>query len=191
LSGYSRDVQYRRIILAPQRLRSVLRDLIHRESRPGGRIVLKMNGLIDPEIIETLYEAVEAGAEVDLIVRGMCALNPAACGAPQRLRVRSLVGRYLEHSRIYRFGEGADAEYLISSADLMPRNLDRRVEIALPIAGAALRARLDEILELSLADDVLAWEFDGHTWSRVSTTRGVNAQAALQEGATRRNRSGG
>ncbi|MBJ7608913.1 MAG: polyphosphate kinase 1 [Candidatus Dormibacteraeota bacterium] len=188
LSGYSRDVQYSRIIVAPQRLRGALTELIHREARPGGRIALKLNGLIDPEIIDALYEAAETGAEIDLIVRGMCALNPAASAAPERLRIRSLVGRYLEHSRIYRFGIGADADYLISSADLMPRNLDRRVEVAVPVTDSGLRGRLDEIIELSLTDDALAWQFDGHGWTRVPVTTGVNAQEALAEGALRRNR---
>ncbi len=191
LSGYSRDVQFRRIVVAPQRLRSTVVGLIHRKSRPGGRIAMKMNGLINSEVTDALYDAAEAGAEVDLVVRGMCTLNPAACGAPQRVRVRSLVGRYLEHSRIFRFGAGNDADYLISSADMMPRNLDRRVEIAVPVTDAALRHRLDEIFDLSLADDVLAWTFDGERWTRVPTTRGVNAQTALQEGAARRNRGGG
>jgi polyphosphate kinase len=188
LSGYSRDVQYRRIVVAPQRLRGVITGLIHRESRSGGRIALKLNGLIDPGIIDALYEAAEAGAEVDLIVRGMCTLNPAASAAPERLRIRSLVGRYLEHSRIYRFGTGPAAAYLISSADLMPRNLDRRVEVAVPVADPALRARLDEIIDLSLADDQLAWRFGGHAWERVPASTGINAQEALAEGATRRNR---
>jgi polyphosphate kinase len=188
LSGYSRDVQYRRIVVAPQRLRGVITGLIHRESRSGGRIALKLNGLIDPGIIDALYEAAEAGADVDLIVRGMCTLNPAASAAPERLRIRSLVGRYLEHSRIYRFGTGPAAAYFISSADLMPRNLDRRVEVAVPVADPALRARLDEVIELSLADDQLAWRFDGHAWERVPPSAGINAQEALAEGATRRNR---
>jgi polyphosphate kinase len=191
LSGYSRDVQYRRIVVAPQRMRGVMTGLIHRESRAGGRIALKLNGLIDPAMIDALYEAAEAGAEVDLIVRGMCTLNPAASAAPERLRIRSLVGRYLEHSRIYRFGSGPAATYFISSADLMPRNLDRRVEVAVPVADSALRARLDEIIDLSLADDALAWRFDGHVWERVPPGAGVNAQDALAEGATRRNRGVG
>jgi polyphosphate kinase len=191
LSGYSRDVQYRRIVVAPLRLRAAIIGLIHRESRPSGRIVFKLNALIDPEVIDALYEAVEAGADVDLIVRGMCTLNPAASAAPQRLRVRSLVGRYLEHSRIYRFGTGPDADCFISSADMMQRNLDRRVEVAVPIDQPDLRARLAEIIDLSLADDTLAWEFDGQGWTRVPHTAGVNAQTALAEGAARRNRGGG
>jgi polyphosphate kinase len=190
LSGYSRDVQYRRIVVAPQRLRGVLTGLIHRESHPEGRIALKLNGLIDSEIIEALYEAAEAGADIDLIVRGMCTLNPAASTAPERLRVRSLVGRYLEHSRIYRFGAGPDADHFISSADLMPRNLDRRVEVAVPVVHPGLRARLDEIIDLSLRDDTLAWQFDGTSWTRATGTAGVNAQAFLQEGAARRSRGG-
>jgi polyphosphate kinase len=98
------------------------------------------------------------------------------------------VGRYLEHSRVYRFGEPGEGDYFISSADMMPRNLDRRVEIAVPVVHTGLRTRLDEILDLSLADDTLAWTFDGETWARVPTSRGINAQVALQEGATRRNR---
>jgi polyphosphate kinase len=191
LSGYSRDVQYRRIVVAPQRLRSTLTELIHRESHPGGRVVLKLNNLIDSDVIDALYEAVEAGADIDLIVRGMCTLNPAASTAPDRLRVRSLVGRYLEHSRIYRFGEGAGAEYFISSADIMPRNLDRRVEVAVPVGQAPLRSRLDEIIDFSLRDDTLAWSFHGESWSRVPTVHGFNAQSALQEGAVRRSRGGG
>jgi polyphosphate kinase len=191
LSGYSRDVQYKSIVVAPQRLRGAMVSLIHRESRPGGRIVLKLNGLIDTEIIDALYEAVEAGAEVDLIVRSMCTLNPAASTAPHRLRVRSLVGRYLEHSRIYRFGSGSDADHLISSADMLPRNLDRRVEVAVPVAQPDLRGRLDEIIDLCLADDMLAWEFDGRDWSRVPAKEGINVQAALQERSAKRNRGGG
>jgi len=191
LSGYSRDVQYRRIVVAPQRLRAFIVGLIHRESRPDGRIALKLNALIDPEVIDALYEAVEAGAEVDLIVRGMCALNPAASAAPERLRVRSLVGRYLEHSRIYRFGATPEADYFISSADMMQRNLDRRVEVAIPVDQPAPRARLAEIIDLLLADDTLAWQFDGGRWTRVPHRTGVNAQIALAEGAARRNRGGG
>jgi polyphosphate kinase len=190
LSGYSRDVQYRRIVVAPQRLRGVVTDLIRRESRVGGRITLKLNSLIDPDIIDALYEAAENGAVVDLIVRGMCTLNPAASSSPERLTIRSLVGRYLEHSRIYRFGSGSTAEYFISSADMMPRNLDRRVEAAVPVSGASQRARLDEIIQLSLIDDQLAWQFDGHAWERVPASTGINAQVALAEGALRRNRGG-
>ncbi len=191
LSGYSRDIQYKSVVVAPQRLRGVMVSFIHRESRPGGRIVLKLNGLIDPEVIDALYEAAEAGAEIDLIVRGMCTLNPAHSAAPQRLRVRSLVGRYLEHSRIYRFGMPPDGDYFISSADMMPRNLDRRVEVAVPVLRPGLRARLDEIIDLSLSDDTLAWEFAGQTWERVPAGDSINAQAALQERAVVRNRGGG
>ncbi len=191
LSGYSRDVQYKSVIVAPQGLRAAIVNLIHREARPGGRIVFKLNGLIDPEVIDALYEASEAGADIDLIVRGMCTLNPAVSAAPERLRIRSLVGRYLEHSRVFRFGTAADADHLISSADMMPRNLDRRVEVAVPVVQSDLRARLDEIIDLALQDDTLAWEFDGQAWTRVPTGAGVNAQTALQERAARRNRSGG
>ena len=98
------------------------------------------------------------------------------------------MGRYLEHSRVFRFGEPGEADYFISSADMMPRNLDRRVEIAVPVVARGAAQRLDEILDLSLADDTLAWAFDGETWVACPPVRGINAQVALQEGAARRNR---
>ena len=149
--GYSRDVQYRRIVVAPQRLRDAMVRLIHRESRPGGRIVMKMNGLIDSEVIDALYEAADAGAEVDLVVRGMCTLNPAACGAPQRLRVRSLVGRYLEHSRVFRFGAavGRRLPAQLRRHDAAQPRPPRRDRGARRRRGSCA-AGLDEILDLSL-----------------------------------------
>lgn len=149
---------------------------------------MKMNALVDPDIIDALYEASQAGADVSLIVRGICGLRPGVPGMSDRITVRSLVGRFLEHSRIYRFGEAGDgAEYLAGSADLMPRNLDRRVEVLYPVSAPELRARLDEILAINLEDDELAWELhpDGH-WSKVARERGVNAQHRFQELALER-----
>ncbi|MHB8719533.1 MAG: polyphosphate kinase 1 [Candidatus Dormibacteria bacterium] len=190
MSGYSRDVRYRRILVAPQWLRGRVIELINREAHPGGRVTFKLNGLTDPGVIDALYACAEAGATIDLVVRGMCTLNVAACSAPDRVRVRSLVGRYLEHSRIYRFGAGSGAAYFISSADMMPRNLERRVEVAVPISNPTLRARLDEVIDLALRDDSLAWDFDGHRWRRAAAAEGVDTQRALAEAATRRNRPG-
>ncbi|MSO80037.1 MAG: polyphosphate kinase 1, partial [Acidimicrobiia bacterium] len=131
LTGYSRPGPYRRIIVAPEEMRGALRERIQAEAAKGagGRIVLKMNSLVDPTLIDELYDASNAGTQVDLIVRGVCCLRPQVPGLSEHIRVRSIVGRYLEHSRIYRFGiDDVDAEYLIGSADWMPRNLDRRVE---------------------------------------------------------------
>ena len=152
---------------------------------------MKMNSLVDPDLIDELYAASQAGTPIDLIVRGICCLRPQVPGLSETIRVRSLVGRYLEHSRIYRFGTDPEkAEVLIGSADLMPRNLDRRVEALVPIEDPRLRARIDEILQVNLADDVLAWELhpDG-TWHPVESVVGIDAQIQLQELALAR--SGG
>jgi polyphosphate kinase len=148
-----------------------------------------MNSLSDPETIDTLYEASQAGAQIDLVVRGICCLRPGVAGLSETIRVRSIVGRFLEHSRIYRFGTGPDATYLIGSADLMRRNLDRRVEVLTPVRDPSLKERLDEVIDTLLADDVLAWELGPDAvWRRVSGGRGVNAQSELADLARRRSR---
>ncbi len=186
LTGYSRQRDYRRLLVAPLTLRRALLGLIERESHPSGHIAIKVNSLVDTEIVQALYAASQRGAQVDLLVRGICALRPGVPGLSERMRVRSVVGRYLEHSRIYRFGRSPAASYHVGSADLMPRNLDRRLEVLFPVDAAPLRARLDEILDVSWADDTLAWELKGDTWSKVATSTGVNAQERLQELATER-----
>ena len=182
LTGYSRQHRYRKLMVAPTSLRAGITQLIEREAKPGGRIIIKVNNLIDPDIIEALYGASQAGAQIDLIVRSMCALRPGVPGMSERIRVRSIVGRFLEHSRIFAFGEGADAEIFLGSSDLMQRNLDRRVEAVVPVGDAKLRKRLSEILETLLADDVLAWQLcpDG-VWQRVPTVRGLNSHKRFQE----------
>jgi polyphosphate kinase len=149
-----------------------------------------MNSLVDADMIDALYEASQSGTEVQLIVRGICCLRPGMPGLSERIQVRSLVGRYLEHSRIFRFGSPArGSDHYFGSADLMPRNLDRRVEAMTPVTDPTLAARLDEILEVSLADDVLSWELtsDGR-WHKVPTVQGINAQQRLQEAAAERAR---
>jgi polyphosphate kinase len=190
LTGYSRSVRYRRLLVAPEDLRLGLRDHIRAEAAkgPAGRIVMKMNSLVDPELIDELYAASNAGVDIDLVVRGICCLRPQMPGRSERIRVRSLIGGFLEHSRIFRFGaDPARAKYLIGSADLMPRNLDRRVEALCPVDAPALRARLDEILEVNLADDVLAWELaaDG-VWHKVETGVGLDSQARFRALAVER-----
>jgi len=185
LTGYSRQRRFRRLLVAPVGLRSNIIRMIRREAaRPvGGRIILKINSLVDPEIVEALYAASQAGTEIDLIVRGLCSLRPGVPGLSDRIRVRSLVGRFLEHSRIFRFGpDGAALEYYLGSSDLMPRNLDRRVEAMVPVLDPALQARLGQFLDVELEDDVLAWalQADG-SWSKVPMVRGVNAQQAFEQ----------
>jgi polyphosphate kinase len=177
------------VLVAPDFLRLRIRELIREQAREGGRILLKMNALVDPDVIEALYEAAQAGARIDLIVRGICCLRPGVPGLSESVRVRSLVGRYLEHSRIFRFGEGEDERHYIGSADLMQRNLDHRVEAVVPVSDPALCARLDEMLDVLLQDDTLAWTLgrDG-AWSKVPTERGVNAQQRFQEMAVERAR---
>jgi polyphosphate kinase len=187
LTGYSRQREYRTLLVAPHYLRSDLLGLIHGQAHEGGRIVLKLNALVDPDMIDALYEASQAGADVDLIVRSICCLRPGVEGLSDRIRVRSLVGRYLEHSRIFRFGDREDVSIYIGSADLMQRNLDRRVEALVPVSEPSLTARLDEVLQVLLNDDALAWTLgsDG-TWTKVRSERGVDAHQRLQEMAVER-----
>src|SRR5438445_8518310 len=158
LTGYSRQNRYRKLLVAPTNLRPDIAHLIEREGKAGGRIVIKVNNLVDPDLIDALYRSSQQGAEVDLIVRSMCSLRPGVPGLSERIRVRSIVGRFLEHSRIFSFGRGEDAEVYLGSSDLMPRNLDRRVEVVVPVTDVLLSARLRSILDVCLADDVLAWE---------------------------------
>jgi polyphosphate kinase len=190
LTGYSHQAKYRKLLVAPGTMRPALLKLIRREAERGeaGRIVIKVNNLVDPEMIGALCAASQAGVEIDLVVRSICCLRPGVPGVSENIRVRSLVGRYLEHSRILRFGRDPhDAEYYISSADLMPRNLDRRVEAAVPIRTPELRARLDQILEINLKDDTLAWELGSNgEWRRVASDAHVDTQVRLQEVALRR-----
>ena len=212
LTGYSRRTEYRRLMVAPLSLRGSMMALIERETAFGslGRMVWKMNNLVDAEIIDALYDASRAGVRIDLIVRGICCLRPGVPGLSENIRVRSVVGRYLEHSRIYFFGGGGrgrngpvtsehlpvalgavpdGGEYYIGSADMMPRNLDRRVEAIVPVSDPELCDRLREILEVELADDVLAWELRGDgTWSKVPTVTGLNAQRQFQDLAVERAR---
>jgi polyphosphate kinase len=191
LTGYSNQRSYRKALVAPVALRSRLIELIREEARPEGRIVIKVNNLIDPEVIDALYEAGQAGAAIDLVVRSMCCLRPGVPGLSETIRVRSVVGRYLEHSRIFRFGgDERGPRYYIGSADLMQRNLDRRVECVAPVTDPGLMARLEEMLAIALADDVLAWELGPEGWSKVPTAKGIDSQSRLEQLAEERARSG-
>jgi polyphosphate kinase len=198
LTGYGRNVRYQKLLVAPHSMRHHLKELIHNEveanlAEPGtGRIRAKMNSLVDPGMIEDLYAASQAGVQIDLIVRGICCLRPGVRKLSENIRVRSIVGRYLEHSRIFEFANGTGPGqplYLIGSADLMPRNLDRRVEAVVPVDDPALQSRLEQILDVNLLDDVLAWTLgpDG-VWHKVPTEVGCEAQLRFQELAVERGR---
>jgi len=178
LTGYSRDNEYKSLIVAPHYLRGRLLELIRNEARHGsdGAITIKTNSIGDPEMIDALYEASDAGVSIDLLVRGICCLRAGVEGLSENIRVRSVLGRYLEHSRIYRFANGAEVggghpatpHFLIGSADLMPRNLDRRVETLVPVAHPKHQAWLDQVLEFHLADDIVAFDLQpDNTWLRV------------------------
>ena len=200
LTGYGRDVRYQTLLVSPHTTRPGIEALISNEidaARSGGRaaITLKMNSLVDSRMIDALYDASAAGVQVDLIIRGICCLIPGVPGLSDNIRVRSIVGRYLEHSRIYRFANGRGPDLptiLIGSADLMPRNLDRRVEALVPVDEPDLQARLEEILEVNLADDALAWELrsDGR-WEHVAGSREADTHLRLQEIARTRARRRG
>ena len=187
LTGYSRQQEFRCLVVAPAGMRAELLELIRAQASPEGRITLKLNSLVDPPLIDALYEASGAGAEIDLVCRGICCLRPGVPGLSERIRVRSIVGRFLEHSRIYRFGSGPEATYLFGSADLMQRNLDRRVEVLAPVRDPKLRDRLDEILDVLLDAGTAAWHLAGDgTWSQGPGT--VDAQARLEQVALERAR---
>jgi len=185
LTGYARPRHHRKVLVAPGTMREQLLAQIVATAdaaRAGqdSRIVMKMNSLVDRPCIDALYAAAAAGVRVDLIVRGICCLIPDH----ENIRVVSVVGRFLEHSRVYAFRRDGERRYFMGSADLMPRNLDNRVELLVPVENEALRRELDDTLERSLADDTNAWELGGDgRWSRrQGRTRSV--QEELMERAT-------
>lgn len=187
LTGYSRRTRYRRLAVSPDGIRDRIVGLIQDEgARPDGHITMKINSLIDAGIIDALYKASQAGTRIELCVRGICGLVPGVETLSENITVRSIVGRYLEHSRIYRFGvRGRERTYLYGSADMMPRNLDRRVEALAPVDDPDLQFRMDEILDVVFADDVLAWELQpNRTWVRIEGEAGIDTHEALQELAT-------
>ena len=189
LTGYSRQRQYRKLLVAPVTMRPGLEALIRREvAHDDGSIVLKMNSLVDADLIDALYEASQAGVRIDMLVRGICCLRPGVPGLSESIRVRSIVGRFLEHSRIYRFGsEARGFDYLIGSADWMPRNLDGRVEALAPVEAPSLKERLAEILRVGMDDDELAWELDPEgRWHKVPPTHGIDGHRTLQRLAVER-----
>jgi polyphosphate kinase len=182
LTGYGRQASHEALMVAPFDVRSRLLDLIGAQAERAAagepaRITMKMNSLVDSEMVEALYAASGAGVRVDLVVRGICALRPGVPGMSENIRVVSVVGRFLEHSRIYRFGPDGTDETWIGSADLMPRNLDRRVEALVRLDDATHRARVGDILQRATSDG-RAWELDANgTWAR----RGGDAPTLQEE----------
>jgi polyphosphate kinase len=187
LTGYSAKSRYRKLLVAPVTLRARLTEMIEREiehQKAGreGHLIFKMNALEDPGIIKLLYRASQAGVRIDLLVRGICCLRPGVAGVSEHIRVTSILGRFLEHSRIFCFRNGGADEIFLGSADMMPRNLIRRVEILFPIEDEKLKRRLkDEILATYLADTARArlMHSDG-SYTRVEhEDGGLDSQAWL------------
>ena len=184
LTGFARDPDFSKLLVSPTTIRPGITELIANEAALGaaGHIVLKMNSLADAALIDSLYAASQAGTRVDLIIRGICCLRPGVPGLSENIHVRSIVGRFLEHSRIYHFAHGADGQpvYYIGSADLMPRNLDRRVEALVPVEDPMLQARLQEILDVNLSDDRLAWTLGpDSTWKRRDGNQNLDTHRRL------------
>jgi len=174
LTGYSRQREYRKLLVAPVNMRDKFLQLIQREidhQKQGypSYIIAKMNSLVDPEIINALYEASQVGVNIDLIIRGICCIRPKVKGLSDRIRVISVIGRFLEHSRIFYFSNGGKEQVYIGSADWMPRNLDARVEVITPVEEVSLVKELKQILEIVLADNRQAWDLraDGTYVQRV------------------------
>jgi polyphosphate kinase len=172
LTGFARPKSFRKLLVAPISLRAGLLEEVrrtmaaHSKDRPA-RIVMKMNALVDPGMSRALYDASRAGVRVDLNVRGICCLRPKLPGVSENIRVVSTLGRFLEHSRVYLFERGDEVRCLIGSADLMPRNLDHRVEILAPVEDPALAAQVRDVLERNLADNTHTWELEADgTWRR-------------------------
>jgi polyphosphate kinase len=187
LTGYAHPHDYEKAIVSPQHTRKRVIEEIERTIEAQGegadaRIVMKMNSLVDRRSIEALYRASRAGVRVDLNVRGICCLRPGVEGVSENIRVVSVVGRFLEHSRIYGFERGDDGLWLIGSADLMPRNLDNRVELLAPVGDEALVDELKDTLERCFADDTFAWDLgeDGAWSRRTGRERSVHKELTAQ-----------
>jgi polyphosphate kinase len=191
LTGYSRQTAFRRLLVAPHGVRRGLVERIDEQARiarEGGPALVqfKVNSLVDEETIDALYLASRDGVKIDLVIRGMCALRPQVPGLSDNIRVRSIVGRFLEHSRVFRFGAGGDAEYWIGSADLMHRNLDRRVEALVRVTLPSAQEDLRRVLDLSMGDQTEGWNLTGDgTWHR-SPTGPTEPHMHLQEALLRR-----
>ena len=163
LTGFVYQPQFKKLLVAPVNMRQrflemIAREVEHQKAGHGGHLIAKMNALDDRQIIDALYEAAAAGVEIDLIVRGICRLRPGLAGKSETMRVISIVGRFLEHSRVFYFANAGEPEYYIGSADWMSRNLDARVEAAVPIEDPRIQEEVKALLDLQLADNCKAWD---------------------------------
>jgi polyphosphate kinase len=188
LTGYSRQTEYRSLLVAPQGIRSGLierieREIEHVQAGHEGHIQFKTNHLVDEQTIDALYRASQAGVQVQLLVRTFCTIRAGVPGLSENITTRSILGRFLEHSRVYYFGGGGQPEYWIGSADLMHRNLDRRVEALVRVTLPSAQDDLRNVLELSMSDGTEGWDLAGDgTWHRRSfgpSDHHLHLQAAL------------
>jgi polyphosphate kinase len=201
LTGYAEGYRWKKLLIAPIGLREQMIALIEREERNAradrpARIIVKMNALVEPSVIDALYRASQGGVQIDLIIRGICCLRPGLPGVSETIRVTSIVDKFLEHSRVFYFENAGDPEVLLASADWMPRNFWRRIETAFPVEDAKLKGRIvNDILALLLSDNVKARVLrpDG-TYERTTPRDGeplVRCQIALQNLAREASRDGG
>jgi len=194
LTGFARHADYRKIIVSPTETRGRIVELVNRQRdlRRDGKISMKVNGLTDPTIIDALYEASGAGVEIRLEVRTLCCLRPGVAGLSENIRVHSLVGEFLEHSRVFIFGRQGDPDFSIflGSADLMERNLDRRVEVTVPIENPRLQSDLVEAFEITWRDDRFTWVLGtDRRWRRLQSVNDFSAQQEFKRRALSRARS--
>jgi polyphosphate kinase len=195
VTGFGRPQRFRKLLVAPFNLKKRLIEHIREvgdavQAGKHARIRMKCNNLTHPEVIEELYRASQAGVEIDLVVRAVCSLVPGVPGLSERIRVRSVLGRFLEHSRLYCFEAGEERTYLLGSADLMPRNLDHRIEVITPAQDPHTRAEIDAIFKALFNDNSCAWELQpDESWRRVSGKKGERRRAAQAQFMRRRERA--
>jgi polyphosphate kinase len=186
LSGFAPRSKFKRLLVAPRSIRSGLVERIegeiaHAEAGSGGLVQIKVNSIVDEEVIDALYRASQAGVRVDIWVRGICAVRPGVEGLSENIRVHSVLGRFLEHSRVFLFGGGGEPEVYIGSADMMHRNLDRRVEALVRITDPQHIEDLASLLDQGMSQDFSHWELSGDgRWTRRTTDAEGNPLADLQ-----------
>jgi polyphosphate kinase len=195
VTGFGRPSRFRKLLVAPfnlkKRLIELIRDVVEAaEAGKHAHIRIKVNNLTDPDIVQELYLASQAGVEIEIVVRAMCTLLPGVPGQSDNIRVRSILGRFLEHSRVYCFEAGDERTYLLGSADLMPRNLEHRIEVVVPVEDTAVRGEIEGIFKALLADNTQAWELgpDG-SWTRVSPKKSERRRSAQVAFMRRRDRA--